>query len=78
MLQGMLLAEQAGAVEATVVSDGTPGNGALRLYESVGFREYTRDVTLLKPATRKPGNGGSAAALHEAVAGGGRTAPVTP
>jgi ribosomal protein S18 acetylase RimI-like enzyme len=52
MLRGMLLAKQAGAVDATVVCDGTPGNGVLRMYESVGFREYTRDITLLKPAMK--------------------------
>ncbi|MFC1437083.1 GNAT family N-acetyltransferase [Streptacidiphilus sp. N1-10] len=52
MLQGMLLAKQAGAVEATVVCVGTPDSGALPLYEGIGFQEYTRDVTLLKPATK--------------------------
>jgi hypothetical protein len=27
---------------------GTPGNPALRLFESVGFREFSRDAELLK------------------------------
>lgn len=47
-LHGMHLAREAGATQATVACDGEPGNAALRLYESVGFKEFTRDVTLVK------------------------------
>ncbi|WP_308167843.1 GNAT family N-acetyltransferase [Catellatospora tritici] len=47
-LHGMHLSREAGATQATVACDGEPGNAALRLYESVGFKEFTRDVTLYK------------------------------
>lgn len=50
VLHGMHVAHQAGATQATVACDGEPGNAALRLYESVGFKEFTRDVTLYKKA----------------------------
>lgn len=48
LLHGMRVARQAGATHMTVACLGTPGNAALRLYESVGFREFTRDAGLLK------------------------------
>jgi GNAT superfamily N-acetyltransferase len=48
LLHGMHVAREAGATHATVVCVGQPGNAALQLYESIGFREFTRDTTLLK------------------------------
>jgi ribosomal protein S18 acetylase RimI-like enzyme len=51
MLHGMHVARAAGATHATVACAGAPGNPALRLYESVGFREFTRDIELRKPSS---------------------------
>jgi GNAT superfamily N-acetyltransferase len=48
LLHGMHVVREAGATHMTVVCDGRPGNAALRLYESVGFREISRDTGLLK------------------------------
>lgn len=48
LLHAMHVAREAGAAHMTVACLGTPGNAALRLYESVGFREFTRDAELLK------------------------------
>lgn len=48
LLHGMHMACKAGATHMTVPCLGSPGNAALRLFESVGFREFTRDVELLK------------------------------
>jgi hypothetical protein len=48
LLHGMHMARKAGATHMTVPCLGTPGNAALRLFENVGFREFTRDVELLK------------------------------
>lgn len=52
MLHGLHVAHAAGATHATVACTGAPGNAALRLYESVGFREFTRDIELSKPGPR--------------------------
>ncbi|GAB3660064.1 hypothetical protein GCM10027589_21560 [Actinocorallia lasiicapitis] len=52
LLHAMRVARDAGATRMTVASLGTPGNAALRLYESVGFREFTRDVELVKRTPR--------------------------
>ncbi|WP_304454998.1 GNAT family N-acetyltransferase [Nocardiopsis sp. YSL2] len=52
LLHGMLLAREAGAVQATVACLGAPGHPAARaLYYGVGFRVLYRDVPLLKSAT---------------------------
>lgn len=48
LLHGMHVAREAGATHMTVACLGTPGNAAVLLYESVGFREFSRDVELLK------------------------------
>jgi GNAT superfamily N-acetyltransferase len=48
LLHGMRVVRDAGATHMTVVCLGAPGNAALRLYESVGFRELSRDTELLK------------------------------
>lgn len=48
LLHGMHVVRAAGATHATVVCLGVPGNAALRLYESVGFRELSRDTELVK------------------------------
>ncbi len=48
MLHRLHVVRDAGARHAVVVCDGTPGNAALRLYESLGFREVNRDIALLK------------------------------
>jgi ribosomal protein S18 acetylase RimI-like enzyme len=50
MLHGLHVARAAGATHATVACAGAAGNPALRLYESVGFREFTRDLELSKSA----------------------------
>jgi GNAT superfamily N-acetyltransferase len=48
---GMHLARKAGATHMTVACLGAPGHpGARGLYYSVGFREFTRDAPLIKPA----------------------------
>ncbi|MZD08348.1 GNAT family N-acetyltransferase [Streptomyces sp. SID5785] len=52
LLHGMHRARAAGARQMTVASLGAPGHRAARgLYYSVGFRRFTRDVPLLRPAT---------------------------
>ncbi len=48
LLHGMHVVRAAGATRATVVCLGVPGNAALRLYESVGFRELSRETELVK------------------------------
>jgi ribosomal protein S18 acetylase RimI-like enzyme len=48
LLHGMHVVRTAGATHATVACLGVPGNAALRLYESVGFRELSRDAELVK------------------------------
>lgn len=51
LLHGMRLARAAGATQMTVACLGAPGHpGARGLYYSVGFRMFTRDAPLLKPA----------------------------
>ncbi len=53
MLHGMHLARDAGAVQATVACLGAPGHPKARgLYYGVGFRPFTRDAPLIKPADR--------------------------
>ena len=48
---GMHLAREAGATHMTVVCLGAPGHPNARgLYYSVGFRPFTRDAPLIKPA----------------------------
>ncbi|WP_199549485.1 N-acetyltransferase [Streptomyces sp. N35] len=52
LLQGMHLARAAGATHMTVACLGAPGYPAARgLYSSLGFRPFTRDTPLIKPAT---------------------------
>jgi ribosomal protein S18 acetylase RimI-like enzyme len=52
LLHGMHLARQAGADRMTVACEGAPGHTQAReLYYSVGFREFTRDVPLIKAAS---------------------------
>jgi GNAT superfamily N-acetyltransferase len=49
LLHGMHLAREAGANHVTVACEGAPGHSqARRLYYGVGFREFTRDVPLIK------------------------------
>ncbi|MFF4866886.1 GNAT family N-acetyltransferase [Streptomyces sp. NPDC001231] len=49
LLHGMHLAREAGAHHMTVACLGAPGHPQARgLYYSVGFREFTRDVPLIK------------------------------
>lgn len=49
LLHGMRLARAAGADRMTVACLGAPGHRAARqLYYSVGFRQFTRDVPLIK------------------------------
>jgi GNAT superfamily N-acetyltransferase len=49
LLHGMQLARAAGANHMTVACEGAPGHLQARgLYYSVGFREFTRDVPLIK------------------------------
>jgi hypothetical protein len=51
LLHGMRLARDAGATHMTVACYGSPGLPAARgLYYGVGFRPFTRDVPLIKPA----------------------------
>jgi hypothetical protein len=51
LLHGMRQARAAGAVHATVACLGAPGHPRARgLYYSVGFRELSRDVPLIKTA----------------------------
>ncbi|WP_370938177.1 GNAT family N-acetyltransferase [Amycolatopsis sp. cg13] len=51
LLHGMDRARAAGATHATVACLGAPGHPSARgLYYSVGFKEISRDVPLLKPA----------------------------
>jgi GNAT superfamily N-acetyltransferase len=51
LLHGMQLARSAGAVKATVACLGAAGHPSARgLYYGVGFRRFSRDVPLLKPA----------------------------
>jgi hypothetical protein len=52
LLHGMHLARAAGATHMTVACLGAPGHPQARgLYYSVGFREFTRDVPLIKNKT---------------------------
>ncbi len=52
LLHGLRRARDAGATHATVACLGAPGHPAARgLYYSVGFRELSRDVPLLKAAS---------------------------
>jgi GNAT superfamily N-acetyltransferase len=52
LLHGMQLARAAGATRMTVACLGAPGHPQARgLYDSVGFRELTRDAPLIKPRT---------------------------
>ena len=51
LLHAMHVVRDAGADSMTVACLGAPGNAALSLYESVGFREISRDTELVK---RKP------------------------
>lgn len=52
LLHGMHLAREAGANHMTVACLGAPGHpGARGLYYSVGFRQFSRDVPFIKPAT---------------------------
>jgi GNAT superfamily N-acetyltransferase len=49
LLRGMQLAREAGAKNMTVACLGAPGHpAARRLYYSVGFRYFSRDVPLIK------------------------------
>jgi GNAT superfamily N-acetyltransferase len=51
LLHGMRLARDAGATHMTVACYGAPGLPAARgLYYGVGFRPFTRDLPLIKPA----------------------------
>ena len=51
-LHGLHLAREAGANHATVACKGAPGHPQARgLYYSVGFREFSREVPLIKRAT---------------------------
>ena len=51
LLRGMRLARAAGAAQMTVACLGAPGHPQARgLYDSVGFREFTRDAPLIRPA----------------------------
>lgn len=51
LLHGMHLAQAAGATHMTVACEGRSGHSpACNLYYSVGFREFTRDVALVKHA----------------------------
>ena len=51
LLHGMHLARDAGATRMTVASLGAPGHPHARgLYYGVGFRPFTRDAPLIKPA----------------------------
>jgi ribosomal protein S18 acetylase RimI-like enzyme len=51
LLHGMHLARAAGATHMTVACLGAPGHPQARgLYYGVGFRKFTRDAPLIKPA----------------------------
>ena len=50
LLHAMGVARDTGAEKMTVACSGAPGNGALRLYEGLGFREISRDTALIKKA----------------------------
>jgi GNAT superfamily N-acetyltransferase len=51
LLHGMHLAREAGATHMTVACLGAPGHPRARgLYYGVGFRQFTRDAPLIKPA----------------------------
>ena len=51
LLHSMYLAREAGATHMTVVCLGAPGHPRARgLYYGVGFRPFTRDAPLIKPA----------------------------
>jgi GNAT superfamily N-acetyltransferase len=51
LLHGMHLARDAGAAQMTVACLGAPGHPRAReLYYGVGFRPFTRDAPLIKPA----------------------------
>jgi hypothetical protein len=51
LLHGMHLAREAGATHMTVACLGAPGHPQARgLYYGVGFRQFTRDAPLIKPA----------------------------
>ncbi len=51
LLHGMQLARAAGAAHMTVACLGAPGHPSARgLYYGVGFRKFSRDVPLIKPA----------------------------
>ncbi|MGD0244145.1 MAG: GNAT family N-acetyltransferase [Streptosporangiaceae bacterium] len=51
LLRGMHLARAAGARHMTVACTGAPGRpAARRLYYRVGFRKFSRDAPLIKPA----------------------------
>ena len=51
LLRGMHLARAAGATHMTVACLGAPGHPSARgLYYGVGFREFTRDAPVIKPA----------------------------
>jgi GNAT superfamily N-acetyltransferase len=53
LLHGMRLAREASATHMTVACLGAPGHRSARgLYYGVGFREFTRDAPLIKPASR--------------------------
>jgi len=53
LLHGMHLAREAGATHMTVACLGAPGHPQARgLYYGVGFRPFTRDAPLIKPAPR--------------------------
>jgi GNAT superfamily N-acetyltransferase len=54
LLHCMHLARDAGATHMTVACLGAPGTPAARgLYYGVGFRPFTRDAPLIKPADRR-------------------------
>lgn len=53
LLRGMQLARAAGAAHMTVACLGAPGHPSARgLYYGVGFRKFSRDVPLIKPAAQ--------------------------
>ena len=55
LLHGMHLARAAGATHMTVACLGAPGHPSARgLYYGVGFRAFTRDAPLIKPAAQLP------------------------
>jgi ribosomal protein S18 acetylase RimI-like enzyme len=51
LLHAMHVLRDAGAAHVTVACLGAPGHpNALGLYQSVGFRPFTRDANVIKPA----------------------------